>query len=83
MNYSKNTKEFWNKINVLKGKNIIHTNYMKDKDGNKYYTDKEKCILMERTWQDVFRITDEEEAKYDRQHSDHVNTYINVVTPPP
>ncbi len=51
---------------------------MKDKDGNKPYTDKEKCILMERTWQDVFRITDEEEAKFDRQHSDHMNTHINI-----
>ncbi len=33
---------------------------------------------MERTWQDVFRIIDEEEAKFDRQHSDHINTYINI-----
>lgn len=78
VNYNKNSKEFWNKVNILKGKNIIHTNYMKDKDGNKYYTDKEKCTLMERTWRDVFRITDEEEAKFDRQHSDHIDTYINI-----
>lgn len=33
---------------------------MKDTDGNKYYTDKEKCTLMEKTWRDVFRITKEE-----------------------
>lgn len=28
---------------------------MKDTDGSKYYTYKEKCYLMERTWRDVFR----------------------------
>lgn len=38
---SKNSKQFWNKIKVLKGKKTIYTNYMKDKDGNKYYSDKE------------------------------------------
>ncbi len=51
---------------------------MKDKDDNKYNTDKENCILMERTWRGVFRITDEEEAKFDRQHSGHIDIYINM-----
>ncbi len=51
---------------------------MKGKDGNTYYTDKEKCTLMERTWKDVFRITDEEDAKFDSHHSDHIDTYINI-----
>ncbi len=53
---------------------------MKDKDGSKYYTVKEKCILMERTWQNVFRITDEEAAKFDGQHLAHINTYILIST---
>ncbi len=30
VNNSKNSKEFWNKFNILKGKNIIHTNYKQD-----------------------------------------------------
>ncbi len=30
---------------------------MKDKEGNKFFTDKEKCSLMELTWRDVFKIT--------------------------
>ncbi len=47
---TKNNKEFWNKIKLLKGKNATHTNYMKDKNGNKFFTDKEKCNLMEQTW---------------------------------
>ena len=33
---------------------------------------------MEKTWRDIFRITDEEEAIFDRQHSEHINTYINI-----
>ena len=75
---SKNSKAFWNKIKVCKGKNLIHTNYLKDSDGNKYYLDKEKCDLMERTWKDIFRITEEEEANFDAAHSEHINSYINI-----
>ena len=32
---------------------------MKDDDGKKYFTDKEICNLMENTWKNVFRITEE------------------------
>ncbi len=80
MNHSKNNKEFWSKFKVLKGKNIIHTNYMKDSEGNKYYTDKEKCVLLERTSRDIFRIIEDEEAQFDRNHSDHIDSFINVNT---
>ncbi len=51
---------------------------MKDPEGNKYLTDKEKCNLFERTWKNVFRITEEEELKFDRNHSDHIDRYINI-----
>ncbi len=44
---------------MKKKKNIIHTNYMKDEDGNKYYTDKDKFNQLEKTWENVFRITEE------------------------
>ncbi len=40
---------------------------MKDKDGNKFYADKEKCQLMEQTWRDVFRMTEEEEYGFDKK----------------
>jgi len=75
---SKNSKDFWNKIKILKGKNTTNIKYMKDKDGNKYFTDKEKCNLMEKTWKDVFRITDEEENNFDKNHSEHIDRYINI-----
>ncbi len=54
---------------------------MKDKDGNKYFTDNEKCHLMEQTKKDVFRITEEEEYSFDKQHSDHIdnNAYSNRI----
>ncbi len=51
---------------------------MKDIDGNKYFTDKEKCNLMEQTWKDIFRITEEEENNFDKHHSDHSDEYINI-----
>ncbi len=41
---SKDGKAFWNKINLSTGKNLIHTNYLKDSEGDKYYTDNEKNI---------------------------------------
>ncbi len=49
---------------------------MKDTEGKTYYSDKEKCNLMETTWKDVFKITDEEDNNFDKQHSDQVNEYI-------
>ncbi len=76
---SKDGKAFWRKINLSKGKNLIHTNYLKDPEGNKYCTDKDKCQLMEDTWKDVFRITEEDEANFDAAHSDHINSYINIL----
>ncbi len=73
----KNSKQIWSKMKILKGKATSHTNYMKHNEGNKYFTDKEKCDLMEQTWKDVFKIT-EEDNDFDKQHSDHINRYITV-----
>ena len=75
---NKNSKDFWNKIKILKGKTTTQTNYLKDEEGNKYYSDKEKCHLMEKTWKNVFRITQEEENHFDKNHSDHIDRYINI-----
>ncbi len=52
---SKHSKDFWNQIKILKGRNTTHVNYMKDQDGNKYYTDKEKCTLMEKNMERCFQ----------------------------
>ncbi len=51
---------------------------MKDADGNKYYTDMEKCNLMEESWKNIFRITEEEECNLDESHSNHINNYTNT-----
>ncbi len=51
---------------------------MMDFEGRKYYIDKEKCELLEKTWKEVFKITDEDDVNYDTQHSNHINAYINV-----
>ena len=46
---------------------------MKNTEGNKYYTDKEKYGLLESTWKDIFRITEDEEDLFDRDHSAHID----------
>ncbi len=75
---SKDPKAFWNKIKLLRGNNAQHTNYLQDKDGNKHYTDKQKCTIMQQTWRDIFRITEDEENDFDTQHSEHIETYIQT-----
>ncbi len=51
---------------------------MVDEDGNRCYSDKEKCNLMEKSWKDIFRITEEDETNFDTDHSNHINTHINI-----
>ncbi len=51
---------------------------MVDEDGNRYYSDKEKCNLIEKGWKDIFRITEEDETNFDSDHSNHIDTYINI-----
>lgn len=75
---TKDTKSFWQKINRLRGKDIITCNYLTDEQGNKYHTDKEKCRVMEQTWKNIFTITPEENATFDTAHSDHITAYINT-----
>ncbi len=51
---------------------------MKDRIWKQVFSDKEKCNLMEETWKNVFKITEEEENNFDKQYSDHINRYITV-----
>ena len=74
---NKDTKVFWNNINRLRGRSNPQNNYLIDENGRKYHTDKEKCSLMKDTWSNIFRITEEEEQKFDRTNSEHIDTYIN------
>ena len=51
---------------------------MKDENGNKFYTDNEKCNLMEKTWKNVFKITEDEENRFDKELSEHIDRYIDL-----
>ncbi len=75
---SKDTKAFRNQISLLKGQTNKHTNYLEDKDGQRYYTNKERCNIMEKSCRDIFRITDEEDATYDQLHSQNIQAYLNI-----
>ena len=33
---------------------------------------------MEKTWKDVFEITEDEENSFGREHSEHVDRYIDL-----
>ncbi len=77
-NNSKDNKTFLSELKLLKVKNVIHTKYIKDEQGNKFYSDKEKYNLMEQTWKDMFRITEEEEVNFERAHSEHISNYVNI-----
>ncbi len=57
---------------------MYNFNYIKDNDGNKYFSDQEKCNLMENTWKDVFRMSEEEDRYFDARHSDHIDSFINI-----
>ena len=74
---SKETKTFWQNINRLRGKTIPKNSYLKDENGKEYHTDKEKCQIMQIIWSNIFRITEEEEQKFDRTHSEQIETFIN------
>ncbi len=75
---SKDTKAFWNQISLLKGQTNKYTNYLEDKDGQRYYTNKERCNIMGKSRRDIFRITDEEDATFDQLHSQNIRAYLNI-----
>lgn len=51
---------------------------MKDEKKNRFFSDKETCNLKEKIRRNISRITEQEEAKFDLDHSDHGNTYIDI-----
>ncbi len=66
---------------MLQGTNTTFTNYLEDQEGSRYYTDKEKnAKSWKRTWKNIFRITEEEDATIDRQHPEQIEAYVNIHT---
>ena len=87
MKSCKDTKTFWKNINKLRGTGMKHNNYLEDGEGNKYHTDKEKCDLMKTTWENIFKITPEEDINFDRGNTAQVNDFLQRqhqrITPSP
>ena len=74
----KESREFWRMIEGYTGKTKHETlPYLVDSNGNKLYTDEEKEEAMRRQWQNVFRISDEENQDFDQQFEQEINNYIN------
>lgn len=51
---------------------------MEDTNGTRCYTDADTCKLVENTWTNIFKITNEEKAKIDRRNSEHMDAYKNL-----
>lgn len=70
-------RKFWDKVRRLMGGSKDVPPYISDERGNKYYSDDEKEGQFRHIWTDIFRITDEEEANFDRANDRRVNEFIN------
>lgn len=61
----------------MRDRSIPQNNYLEDNDGRKLHTDKEKCVMMKDTGKNIVRMTEEEELKFDREHSEYIEAFIN------
>ena len=58
---------FWKGVKRMMGSKIKQTPYIYDSRGNKIYEDIEKETKFREIWENIFRITDEENNQFDRQ----------------
>ena len=72
----KNPQKFWNKIKQLKG-NKTDTNHHLKVNNMIITNNKEKEETFKGIWQNIFKITDEENRQYDEETERQVNEYIN------
>ena len=59
-------------MNITKGT----VPYIKDPQGNKHHSDIEKELILRKTWENVFKITPEENQKFDPANEETVNSFI-------
>ena len=71
---------FWKKIKKKQGnKSKRDTPYLIDIENNnkKLYRDEEKHSLYNKTWKNVFRISEEEKQNFDEENEIRVNNFLN------
>ena len=72
--------QFWNKVKIMMGSSKENNiTYLIDADNNnkRCHTDEEKLGLYNKTWKNIFRITPEENAKFDHINEETVTDFIH------
>ena len=75
----KDQAQFWREFKKIQGsKGGQEAPYLIDREDNnkRCYSDEEKHRLYNKTWKNVFRITPEENAKFDANHEIIINSFI-------
>ena len=72
----KHPKEFWKLIKQLKGNTESCSPYL-IRNNEKIYDEKQKAEIFKEIWENVFRISREENIEFDRENERMVNNFIN------
>ena len=76
INY-RDPKRFWEDIKKMQGSSKTSPPYLVDEQNRKIKETEGKEELFRNTWQNILRISDEENRSFDMQHEDNINRYIN------
>ena len=71
-------KKFWKNIGRMMGAKEDRAPYLKTSNGDKVYKDNEKAKLLRDTWENVFRISEEENAEFDINNEQEVLRYLKA-----
>lgn len=76
---SKDPKVFWRTIHKMMGTERCNTtNYIKDQNGRKLYSDADKEREFRKRWSKVFDISEEENENFDDENERIVNQYLRT-----
>ena len=70
-------KQFWSSIRRLMGGKEETTPFLKDNRGQKCYKDEEKEKLFREIWQDIFRISNQENQNFCQQKEEEVKAFLD------
>lgn len=73
LSHEKDPKKFWTSIKKLQGNtNKAKATYIRDHQDNKIHTEQGREEIFRRYWQNIFRITDEENEDFDEEHEEEI-----------
>ena len=72
-----NPKKFWSRIKRLLGTKLPSIPYLLDERNNKVFDNKEKERIFRSFWENIFKISPEDNQNFDRQHEILVESFIN------